>query len=332
MNIPHLSVVIIGRNEGKRIVDCITSVKTMNYPKEFIEIIYVDSNSQDNSLEHAKKLNVKTLKVNPERPSAAIGRNAGWQKAKSPFVLFLDGDTILHPDFVKKAIQHFLDPKVAVVWGHRRERHPNASVYQRVIDLDWIYPCGVSELCGGDVLVRYQALKEVGGYNSKLIAGEEPEMCQRIRKSGYTILHIDEQMTSHDLSIHTWSQYWRRCMRTGHAFAEVSNLLKRTSMPLYKKASRNNLLHAMALISLFFLGLSLMILYKKILFIYCCILVYFTLGMVSSIKMRWKSNSWFTLLLYGMHLQLRQIPIACGQLSYFFRHWLGKPRRLIEYK
>ena len=123
MNKPPLSVVIIGRNEGQRLVDCIRSVQNMNDPPSGMEIIYVDSDSTDGSVDRAKALGTKVLVVHPERPAAAIGRNAGWRAAKAPLILFLDGDTILHPDFVKEATQSLDNsPKVAIVWGHFKKK------------------------------------------------------------------------------------------------------------------------------------------------------------------------------------------------------------------
>src|SRR5512132_2622425 len=164
----------------------------------------------------------KVIIVRPERPCAAVGRNAGWQAAAAPVVLFLDGDTLLHPDFVADCLPKFAVPRVAVVWGHRRELHPEASIYHRVLDLDWVYPPGPSEFCGGDALIRRAVLQAVGGYDERLIAAQEPEMCRWIRDAGYVILHVDRPMTGHDLAITRWSQYWRRVVRAGYAYAEVA--------------------------------------------------------------------------------------------------------------
>jgi cellulose synthase/poly-beta-1,6-N-acetylglucosamine synthase-like glycosyltransferase len=332
MNTPQLSVIIIGRNEGQRLVDCIRSVQAMNYPLEDMEIIYVDSDSTDESCTHAEALGVKVMVVHPERPAAAIGRNAGWRAATAPLILFLDGDTILQPDFVKNALPNFNDPQVAVVCGHCREFHPEISVYQRVIDLDWIYPPGISEFCGGNALIRRQILEEVGGYNPKLIAGEEPEMCQRIRACGYFILHIDIPMILHDLAIYSWSQYWQRAIRTGHAFAEVSTLLRNTNTPLWQHESRKNWLHAAALVSLLGIGLVVTLLLKSLWPLFLTVLFYLLLSVRSAIKARWKSDNWVTLLWYGLHSQFQHLPIALGQLSYHYHRWRGKQRRLIEYK
>lgn len=339
----QLSVVIIGRNEGERLENCIRSVQAMNDPPSGIEIIYVDSDSTDGSPERAKALGVRVIKVHPQRPAAAIGRNAGWQAAQAPLVLFLDGDTLLHPDFVKVAISSLQEnPQIAVVCGQRREQYPQHSIYQRVLDLEWIFLPGISEFCGGDALMRRQILEEIGGYNPELIAGEEPEMCQRIRVKGYQILHLDHPMTLHDLTMTRWSQYWRRAVRSGYAFAEIPNLLCHSPLyPLYlekiggilwQKDARKNLVHATALIGLFILGGITSGLLKSFIPLGISLLLFLLLSVRTAWKARWKSNNWVTLLLYGLHSQFQHIPIALGQLSYYFHQWHNQRRRLIEYK
>ena len=322
MDIPQLSVVIIGRNEGERLEHCIRSVQAIDYPQSNIEVIYVDSNSTDGSQDRATALGVQqALSVKPERPTAAIGRNAGWRAASAPLILFLDGDTILNPNFVKVAVESFNDSKIAIVSGHVRERYPQASIYQQVLNLDWIAQAGISETCGGIALMRRDVLEQVNGFNSELIAGEEPEMCQRIRAKGYKILHIDKDMVLHDLAMTHWSQYWRRSVRTGHAYAEVSNLLKSSSINFWQRESRKNFVEASFFISIFILGFIMNILWFSG-------LVFLMLSLRSGWKSRWKSTRLMTLFWYGLHSQFQQIPIMIGQLSYYY----GKKQQLIEYK
>ena len=100
MSTPVLSVVVIGRNEGARLERCLQSIRAMEKPDGEVEIIYVDSASTDGSPQLAESFGAKVIVVQPKRPTAALGRNAGWRAASAPFVLFLDGDTILHPRFV----------------------------------------------------------------------------------------------------------------------------------------------------------------------------------------------------------------------------------------
>ena len=139
---------------------------------------------------------------------------------------------------------------VAVVLGNRREISPKASIYNRVLDLDWISPAGAVEFCGGDALIRRDVLERVGGFDERLIAGEEPEMCQRIRTLGFTIKRVDRPMTGHDLAMTRFSQYWRRAVRSGYAYAEVSTRFRNTDLPLWDKKASRNLVHGAGLLGI----------------------------------------------------------------------------------
>ena len=320
-----VSVVVIGRNEGQRLAACLTSIQNT---KHDIEIIYVDSDSQDGSPELAAAMGATVLQVKPERPCAAIGRNAGWRVATAPTILFLDGDTLLHPDFLQHALEAMNDENVAVVWGHRRELYPEQSLYNRVLDLDWIYPAGLSEFCGGDALMRRSVLQQVNGFSENLIAGEEPELCQRIRALNKIILHIDQPMTRHDLAITRFSAYWKRAFRAGHAYADVSQRMKNSDFPLWQDECRRNAIRATVLI-----GVLIAALVSGNVFSLLAVFGFYGLLVVrSAYKARWKDSNPVTLLLYGIHSQFQQIPIACGQLSYWYHRFHNKQQGLIEYK
>jgi cellulose synthase/poly-beta-1,6-N-acetylglucosamine synthase-like glycosyltransferase len=327
-----LSVVIIGRNEGERLKRCLESVAAIDRPPGGLEVIYVDSASTDGSRNWAESMGATVLEVRPERPCAAIGRNAGWRAASAPIVLFLDGDTVLAHDFVVDALPEFEDPKVAVVWGHRREIAPRASVFNRVLDLDWIYPPGVSEFCGGDALVRRDVLEQVVGFDERLIAGEEPEMCQRIRARGYTILHVDRPMTGHDLAIIRWSQYWRRAFRAGYAYAEISDRFAASGLNLWQSESRRNWIHGALILATaaFAIAGSLLIRSFAPLALFTALTMLLALRTAS--RVRWKSPDFNTRFLYGLHSHLQQVPILFGQLRYRRDRRTGHATGLIDYK
>lgn len=328
---PVLSVVVIGRNEGERLVRCLESVRAMADPGGPIELIYVDSASTDGSPERAAALGAQVITVRPERPSAALGRNAGWRAAQAPLVLFLDGDTILQPRFVVDSLAEFQDPQVAVVWGHRRELYPDASWYNRVLDLDWIYPPGPSEFCGGDAIMRRDALREVDGFDASLIAGEEPDLCRRLRARGYEIRHVDRPMTGHDLAITRWRQYWRRAVRAGHAYAEVAARFRGTEAPFWDREVRRNRIHGGALLLTLLLGVV-GALCGSALIPLLVLGLWLTLAVRTALRVGWKSRDPWTRLLYGVHSHLQQIPILVGQLGYYRDRWRGRRRGLIEYK
>lgn len=329
---PLLSVVVIGRNEGERLSRCLASVRGMRDPGGPVEIIYVDSASRDDSVARARAFGAKVVEVKPERPSAALGRNAGWREAKAPYLLFLDGDTVLHPDFVADSLPEFDDPRIAVVWGHRRELHPEHSLFNRALDLDWVYPPGPSDFCGGDALMRAEVVRSVGGFDASLIAGEEPEMCQRIRALGFIILHVDRPMTGHDLAMKTWASYWKRAFRAGYAYAEVSERLRSTEFPLWVADARRNLLRGGFLSLLLTVGASASAVVKSMLPLGLVMAVFLALALRSAWKARWKGGGFWTLLLYGIHSHLQQIPILAGQIACRIDRLRQHSRFLIEYK
>ncbi len=326
-----VSVVVIGRNEGVRLERCLTSVGKMDCEGFQTEVIYVDSGSTDNSVDLANKLGVTTIALTSLHPTAALGRNVGWRLAKGKFVLFLDGDTVLEPDFVAQSLRDFQD-NTAVVWGHRRELYPGRSVYQSVLDLDWVYAAGKSSFCGGDALFRRDVLERMGGFDINLIAGEEPELCRRILEVGYVIEHVDRAMTGHDLGMTRFGQYWRRAMRSGHAYAEVSDRFATSSNPFWIRESRSNRFRAWVLaVTTVSANVATLLLASAwplaVWSAMLCMLVARTAW-----KARWKTKNWNLLLLYGCHSHIQHIPMYLGQLEYRLNRQRGRRSGLFEYK
>lgn len=223
---PVVDAVVIGRNEGARLDACLRSLAP--YVRR---VIYVDSGSTDRSVELARALRAETVALDLARPfTAARARNAGIAALglgpdAPDFVQFVDGDCAVDPGWISNALAGFAQhPAATVICGRRRERFPDRSVYNRLCDREWNTPVGPALACGGDALMRYQPLIDLGGYRDDLIAGEEPELCLRLRRAGGEIWRIDAEMTLHDAAITRFSQWWRRSKRAGHAFAEGAAL------------------------------------------------------------------------------------------------------------
>ena len=327
-----LAVVVIGRNEGSRLTACLESVQAITPISGEVEILYVDSASTDDSVERAEALGVRVILVQAERPTAAIGRNAGWRAAKAPLILFLDGDTLLDPLFVTRALPVFDDPAIAGVSGNRWESRPQDSFYNRVLDLDWRGGTGEVEYCGGDALIRRDVLEHVDGFDETLIAGEEPDMWRRIRALGFKAWRLDIPMTSHDLAMTRWSQYWRRATRTGHAYAEVSARYRGTELPLWADTTRRNRIHASILIGSLAGAALLTLLLASPWPIVGWLLLLLIVVARTAWRQRWRGADAWTLFLYGTHSHLQQIPILVGQLGYLHARRSGARRGLIEYK
>lgn len=327
-----VSVVVIGRNEGERLGRCLAAIRALDAASTPREILYVDSGSTDDSLALAAQHGARVIALHPEHPTAALGRNAGWRNASGKFVLFLDGDTELAPDFLRRALECFAQPEVKVVWGHRRELCPHGSVYNRVLDLDWIYPPGPAAFCGGDALFRRSTLLATGGFVESLIAGEEPELCRRILAQGGTILHLDTAMTGHDLQITRFAQYWRRAERAGHAYAEVSARFAGTADRFWSADAQRNRVRAALLLLLPAAALLATCWLRSSVPVGSLLLLLAALVARTAWKARWKSRDAGTLLLYGVHSHLQQIPIFAGQMRFLLQRRRGVRQGLVEYR
>jgi len=215
-------VVVIGRNEGPRLRRCLESLADI---AGFV--VYVDSGSTDGSVELARGLGAEVVELDRSEPfTAARARNAGFERLmriapQTELVQFVDGDCELVAGWIEQAAAALCQWRdVAIVCGRRRERYRDHSPYNRLCDIEWDTPIGETSACGGDFLARAQALQRVGGFNPELIAGEEPELCLRLRRTGWRIVRIDAEMTLHDAQMDRLGQWWRRAVRSGHAYAE----------------------------------------------------------------------------------------------------------------
>lgn len=222
----QVAAVVIGRNEGSRLIAGLNAAA-----RQVDAMAYVDSGSTDGSPQAARDAGAHVVALDMSLPfTAARARNAGMAdlRVRYPdirYVQFMDGDCELRPDWVAQAVAHLgAHPRVAVVCGRRRERFPDASIYNRLIDQEWDTPVGEALSCGGDALMRVDAFDAVGGYNPDMIAGEEPELCVRLRAAGWKVWRLDAEMTLHDAALTRFSQWWTRNKRAGHAFAEGSAL------------------------------------------------------------------------------------------------------------
>lgn len=222
-DLQNVGAVVIGRNEGSRLRRCLMSMSTSNIP-----VVYVDSGSTDGSQELAKYLGVTLVELDMSHPfTAARARNEGLKELlelypQLEFVQFVDGDCEVTNGWLSAARTMLAeDPSCGIVCGTLRERHPEKSIYNRLCQLEWRRPAGQIKSSGGIFMGRTAALQSVGGFNTSLIAGEEPEMCLRLRQTGWHIQGSPELMAQHDAAMTRFGQWWKRSVRSGYSYAEA---------------------------------------------------------------------------------------------------------------
>lgn len=311
-----IGAIVIGRNEGARLIACLEGLNGV------APLIYVDSGSTDGSVDAARTRGAQVVELDMSLPfTAARARNAGLAALSSDvdLVQFLDGDCVVQAGWLDQA-QAFLaqHPDVAVVCGRRREMYPDASVYNAMIDDEWDTPLGETLACGGDALMRVDALRAVQGYREDLIAGEEPELCVRLRQAGWRIWRLDAEMTAHDAQITQFGQWWKRTKRAGHAFAEGAALHGAPPERHWVAQTRRALIWGV--------GLPIFVVFAAIFIGPVGLLLVLIYPLQIARLARRGDVSWACFSVLGKFAE------ASGALSYYWRQLTGGKKRLIEYK
>ncbi|WP_299597902.1 glycosyltransferase [uncultured Microbulbifer sp.] len=334
----RLGFVVIGRNEGDRLKNCLRSIvdagRSLGECHLENSIVYVDSGSHDGSVEFARNLGCLVVCLDSTIPfTAARARNAGFKhllqkKPVTKFVQFIDGDCTLEKNWLSTALDSISEQHdAAVVCGRRRELFPEKSIYNLLCDMEWDTPVGETNACGGDFLARRDALESVGAFCEELIAGEEPEMCYRLADKGWKIYRINCAMTAHDAAIDKFRQFWLRSKRSGHAYVERCTIHATRSSPYCVRP----------VVSIIVLGaiLPLIIILTSIFsfkFAVALVLIYLILAVKISLAKYRKYKDIYAAFYYGLLTTVGKFAQFSGVLQFIYRRVHRSESRIIEYK
>ncbi|MEQ9692728.1 glycosyltransferase [Shimia sp. SDUM112013] len=319
-----VTVVVIGRNEGQRLVACLASLSAQD-----VAIIYVDSGSTDNSIEEARKVGATVVDLDTSVPfTAARARNAGvdaLREAGLPdYIQFIDGDCSVESGWISHA-RLALDthPEMGIVTGWRSEIYPTQSIYNDLCEFEWHRPAGDIEACGGDMMVRSTAFEQVGGFDPTVIAAEDDEFCVRVRAAGWRAHRLPQSMTRHDAAMTRFGQWWQRAVRSGHGFAQVGFLHPEYFVP----ERRRVWLFGAVLPLLFVLGL----LFSGILTL--AVLGAYILSYSRTVKgLTAQGLEPARARHHAVFLSLSKFPNFLGMMTFYWRRYKGRSMRIIEYK
>jgi GT2 family glycosyltransferase len=247
----ELTVVVIGLNAAATLDACLASVRrAIATLGRDARVLFVDGGSRDDSVAIARRSGTEVIRLETDRPTASKGRNAGWRASATPLVQFVDSDCVLDAGWLARGMRDIAaQERAAAVFGQLHEANPTGSLYNEVCGHDWHIPAGDWRMCGGNALFRRDALEALGGFDEALAAGEEPDLCWRLRQRGWRIVCLDAPMADHDLGMGGFGAYWKRAARSGYAYAEVGLRFARTSDPMWlRELVRNLALPPLALV------------------------------------------------------------------------------------
>jgi len=233
---PAISIVISAYNEEQVIEKRIRNIQECHYPKESMEIIFVDDLSSDNTKNLAKLYLERSgitynLIANTERLGTNRSYNSALTKAQYPIIVTTDADVFFEPDALTCLIGRLLsDEKIAAVTGELRPLMNSQSTTV----LEGVYRSFYGRMCewesahdstynfnGALVAFRSDLIKRI---NDKRGADDANTAFEAIRK-GYRAVYESEAIVYEDIPKNFKIQYRQKTRRaTGLIEATLSNL------------------------------------------------------------------------------------------------------------
>src|SRR6266481_6806280 len=195
------------------------AVGALDYPSDRLEIQVLDDSTDDTGAiidETASQLRARGLTVvhlhRRERTGFKAGAlAAGLKEARGEFVAIFDADAVPEPDFLRKTIPHFTEPRVAVVqtrWGHLNREFSLLTVAQ-ALGIDGHFAVEQSARFWGNLLLNFNgtagvwrkaAIEDAGGWTHDTLT-EDLDLSYRAQLRHWRILYLPELVCPAELPV-----------------------------------------------------------------------------------------------------------------------------------
>jgi len=191
-----LSICIIGRNVAWNLGRLGDSIEPLHSKVVNLEVVYVDSASEDDGPEVAARFAdvIAYLPADP-RLCPSLGRFWASQLARGQWVLYLDGDMVLHADFLDVIATWIAREDSRGLVGQYIDSYPDGSRRHNALGVRLRE--GVTSHFGGAVLLKRQAVLAAGNWDPGLYAYEEIELYSRLRAAGHLVEYRHVPMVIH---------------------------------------------------------------------------------------------------------------------------------------
>ncbi len=228
----RLTAVVVCRNEERNIARCLRSLLAATRLVEGeSEVVLVDSASTDATVETALAFPVRVVELGESWPlSPAAGRFHGSLAARGEFVFFIDGDMIVDPGWLPRALAALAkDPQLAGVTGIERQIYVEggAHVGGRENPYGFADHEAPARVLPGAALFRRSALEAVGSFDPFLASEEEAELCYRLAKAGFALRSLPTPMVEHLSPPRRSLAEMRRRVR-GRLYRGIGQVLRRS--------------------------------------------------------------------------------------------------------
>jgi len=233
VNSPKVSVIVPVHNEEATLDDCIRSLIGMEYPKEQLELIFVNNSSTDRSQEILNYYKDEIKILYEAKKGAAAARNKGIHHANGEIIAFTDADCIVERNWLRHIVQPLQENSVGIVGGKNSSVQPCNKIekygekihnHERAITQFKVLPYAITMNWAS----RAAVLKGVGSFDERFIRSQDVDLSRRIFNKGYKIVYEGQAIIYHHNEKTLLDLFRKGCL---HGFWDVNrNKLHRQSL------------------------------------------------------------------------------------------------------
>ncbi len=198
-NSPVVTAIVTTRNEEKNIVGCLESVHNQTIGRQFLEIVLIDNNSTDQTVELSKPLIDNYYNVGPERSAQ---RNFGFENAKADFVIYLDADMRLSPTVIEECLNS-VENGDNIIGVYVPEKVVGSGFWINVRNFERsFYDATYIDAAR---FIKKGVFLELGGFDLSLCGPEDWDLDRRLMEKGK--LHLIKAHLDHDEGAFSFSKY-----------------------------------------------------------------------------------------------------------------------------
>jgi poly-beta-1,6-N-acetyl-D-glucosamine synthase len=206
-SLPSVSIIMPVFNEGITIAQSLDSLFDIDYPD--LEILVIDDGSKDQTYLHAHRMQARAIAsgkrlrlLTQANTGKAQALNLGIAECGGEVVVCIDGDGVIAPDALKRAMLHFGDPSVGALAGSVRVANRD-TLLTKLQALEYLtglgLPKSAQNLAGAVLIVpgplgvfRKKAIVAVGGYEPDTYA-EDFDLTLKLLGAGWRV-HYDPEV------------------------------------------------------------------------------------------------------------------------------------------
>jgi len=205
---PDISIVIPVKDRAEELKRCLSSLASLNYPQEKLQIIVVDDGSSDASPQVAQQFGALVVPSGGTGRGPAAARNVGASLASGEILAFIDSDCTASREWLNELIPAFSNPAMAAVGGQVDGMCTDSAVdrYESIMSS---LSLGSRERTGSggtdtfylpscNLLVRRTAFRNAGGFKDEMHVGEDVDLTWRLRDKGWTISYLPSGNVLHE--------------------------------------------------------------------------------------------------------------------------------------